>query len=105
MAVGVRNWPLSNSLWSFFTIRTSAAGGGGGGGGGGGATRKVISCCRGNASVKIKGNNTRTPISRIWSTNESRVVFPRLLLNLPPDSMRLSDERRVGKECRSRWSP
>ena len=39
----------------------AAAGGGGGGGGGGGATRNVISCCRGNASVKIKGNNTRTP--------------------------------------------
>ena len=84
MAVGVRNWPLSNSLWIFFTTTGVAAGGGGGGGGGGGATRNVISCCRGNASVKIKGNNTRTPIRQIWSTNEIRVVAPCLVLSLPP---------------------
>ena len=89
MAVGVRSWPLSNSLWIFFTM-TGAAAGGGGGGGGGGATSIVISCWVGRASVKINGNKTRTPSSRISNTNDRAVVAPRLVLSLPPDSTRLS---------------
>src|SRR5208283_934045 len=90
IAVGVRNWPLSNSVWGFVICTGTAAGGGGGGGGGGGATRNVISCCLGSASVKINGNNTRTPINKICSTNEMAVVAPRFVLSLPPDSTRLS---------------
>src|SRR5258708_14815504 len=68
----------------------AAAGGGGGGGGGGGATRNVMSCCFGNASVKISGSRTRTPTSNACNTNEIAVVAPRLVLSLPPDSIRLS---------------
>src|SRR6185437_1090001 len=89
--VGVRSSPLMMSVCTTFTTRCgTAAGGGGGGGGGGGATRKVINCCFGRASVYSSGSNTRMPTRQICSTNDKVVVTPRLVLNLPPDSIRLS---------------
>jgi len=79
------------SLCTIFTVLTGvAAGGGGGGGGGGGATRKVINCCLGKASVNNSGTRTSTPTRATCKTNESAVVMPRLVLSLPPDSIRLS---------------
>src|SRR5438270_4427603 len=72
----------------------TAAGGGGGGGGGGGATRKVINCCLGKASVNNSGNRTRTPTRKNWKIKEIKVVAPRLVLSLPPDSIRLSSNIR-----------
>src|SRR2546422_6987873 len=35
----------------------------------------------------------------------SRGQIRNLLINVPPRHMKRSEERRVGKECRSRWSP
>src|ERR1700678_2491881 len=95
MAVGVRSWPLSNSLCTLTTCTGAAAGGGGGGGGGGGAVISVISCLVGSASVKINGNSTRTPRKRNSRMNEMTVVAPRLVLSLPEDSTRLSSNIRV----------
>src|SRR5271170_5112408 len=77
-----------------FTILTGAAAGGGGGGGGGGSTRKVISCCLGRASVKIRGISTIKPINPISRMIAKVVVRPRFVLSLPPDSRRLSSNMR-----------
>src|SRR6267142_6017620 len=71
-----------------------AAAGGGGGGGGGGATRKVINCVLGKASVYRSGMRIRTPSRSICKTKENNVVAPRLVLSLPPDSIRLSSNIR-----------
>src|SRR6266446_5968496 len=71
-----------------------AAAGGGGGGGGGGATRNVINCVLGKASVYRSGMRIRTPSRIICKTNENNVVAPRLVLSLPPDSIRLSSNIR-----------
>src|SRR5574341_1082945 len=38
-------------------------------------------------------------------TNARAVLASRLQAGDPPDSWQRSEERRVGKECRSRWSP
>src|SRR5215472_1494458 len=88
--VGVRSSPFTISVSICFTIFTGAAAGGGGGGGGGGATRNVINCVLGKASVKISGMSTITPIIMTCSANETSDVHPRLVLSLPPDSIRLS---------------
>src|SRR5215467_1706875 len=89
--VGVRSCPFMMSLCTVFTTLTgAAAGGGGGGGGGGGATKKVINCCLGRASVNRSGINTRIITRNICKMNDSIVVHPRFVFNLPPDSRRLS---------------
>src|SRR6202034_2153011 len=48
--VGVRNSPLTMSVWMTLTILTGAAAGGGGGGGGGGATNMNMVVPLGKAS-------------------------------------------------------
>src|ERR1700722_14891000 len=88
--VGVRNSPFTMSVWTTFTIFTTAAGGGGGGGGGGGATRNVINRVRGRASVKISGTRIMTPMIMNSMMNAKSDVRPRLVFSLFPDSMRLS---------------
>ena len=35
----------------------------------------------------------------------ARILFVLLLMVIPGSSILRSEERRVGKECRSRWSP
>src|SRR5260363_363147 len=46
------------------------------------------------------------PISRCWSANTAwRCRARRRATALPSRRRRRSEERRVGKECRSRWSP
>src|ERR1700758_1796132 len=83
------------SVCTTFTVFIGvAAAGGGGGGGGGGATRNVINCCFGRASVKTSGRITRIPTRATWKMKETKVVAPRLVLNLPPDSIRLSSNIR-----------
>src|SRR5579862_1421643 len=44
----------------------------------------------GKASVKISGIRTITPTIMIWMANDTIDVHPRLVLSLPPDSIRLS---------------
>src|SRR5712691_8929204 len=88
------------SVWICFTIFTGAAAGGGGGGGGGGATRKVINCCLGRASVKMRGSKTITPINAISRMIAKVVVRPRLVFSLPPDSKRLSSNMRFSPAFR-----
>ena len=41
----------------------------------------------------------------MFHLDELRVVTPRPLLKLFAEDLTRSEERRVGKECRSRWSP
>ena len=36
---------------------------------------------------------------------ENRIILKRILKDLEIDGVIRSEERRVGKECRSRWSP
>src|SRR5690242_14095356 len=67
-----------------------AAAGGGGGGGGGGAANAVTSCLAGSASTKINGISTRKLTIAIWMMNDRAVAFPRLVLILLLDSIRLS---------------
>src|ERR1039457_2152873 len=47
--------------------------------------------------------------SRLWIDNPRVMVFPPIHFKKTPLCIRLSlsrsEERRVGKECRSRWSP
>src|SRR6185437_166625 len=77
---------------SVCTCRTmwTGAAGGGGGGGGGGATRNVVNCCLGSASVINSGIRTRMPTNMACNPKEIAAVLPRLVLSLPPDSIRLS---------------
>src|SRR5437899_557336 len=77
------------SVSTTLTIFT-AAGGGGGGGGGGGAARNVIVIALGNASVNISGIRIIMPTITASRMNEMKVILPRLVLSLPPDSIRLS---------------
>src|SRR5207249_3165156 len=55
------------------------------------------------AAVRFRINNSRKQYTRLRSDGTSR-----LQENLdiaPADKVFRSEERRVGKECRSRWSP
>ena len=57
--------------------------------------RKVLDV---NARVSVTGGERYSPILESQSVAQKRVIY---------DESRLlrSEERRVGKECRSRWSP
>src|SRR5580692_56430 len=99
--VGVSRWLLMILVCTCFTILTGAAAGGGGGGGGGGATRKVINCCLGRASVKMRGIRTMSPTRAISRMIANVVVRPRLVFNLPPDSRRLSSNITVSPYFRA----
>src|SRR5260370_1330177 len=68
---GAISFPASNWRGITLTIFGGAgAGGGGGGGGGGGATRKLVSCARGNVSVKISGIRIPTQTIKHWPPHD-----------------------------------
>ena len=49
----------------------------------------------------------KTPLNRnsLQYNQYTFTIYPLYLYNEPPISLQRSEERRVGKECRSRWSP
>src|SRR5436189_1890394 len=56
--------------------------------------------CRGS-----KHGGTEAPLPEIDAPFALPADFVKKFTNLPIDFPRRSEERRVGKECRSRWSP
>src|SRR5258705_14017722 len=57
----------------------------------------------GHDAFKITSPVGVTVLTDPWR-NDSTGVYPKWFLNEFP-TIRRSEERRVGKECRSRWSP
>src|SRR5256885_15186984 len=48
----------------------------------------------------------RKPVERLWISSLTRDAILEGFRNLrPAEEYKRSEERRVGKECRSRWSP
>ena len=45
------------------------------------------------------------PEGRIYDTQAEREIAPEALVQQLKQAVLRSEERRVGKECRSRWSP
>src|SRR2546427_5011216 len=93
-------------------------GGPGGVGGGGGvfrrATPRATAAADASSGLLLEGTLVLDPVAALV---RARVLRPRLRLDQPlgaRDDLELavledladrSEERRVGKECRSRWSP
>src|SRR5256885_16861267 len=62
------------------------------------------------AAVAVNDNQTAAPVKKSSKKRKKKrarsVLLPALLpISLPRASAPRSEERRVGKECRSRWSP
>src|SRR5258708_335703 len=66
----------------------------------------IIAGFQPNLSLNDRRNHDRTPTrARIVSATDSNGAIAQVRREPDPDVGQRSEERRVGKECRSRWSP
>src|SRR2546421_554296 len=90
--------PPRSPLFPYTTLFRSRAAPGGGARGRGGRDRRRA---RRRARLHRRLRGQRDPRRRA----QSRALHPRLARDVHARHTRRSEERRVGKECRSRWSP